>query len=101
MAILADRDVRILREMDRALSVEATGPLGPLSETLLALRDALDFQDKPWYQGLTAHVVTIDSASTFVPKDLTEKEQARQAVSFAVQSLRRLIAEKLRSKGDL
>lgn len=98
MASLADRDMRILHELDRILSTKVRGSLGPFAETLVALRDALEFEDKPWFQGFTHHVVTIDSASTFVPTDPAEDEQARQVVSVAVQSLRRMVAEKLGSE---
>lgn len=70
-------------------------PLADLADQLLKKRDALELNDNDWYDDLTQHIVTLDSASTFEPSNEVERLQVDTAVNAAINEIQRLIGEKL------
>lgn len=90
-------DTVLLREMHEAIDEyrARTLGIGDLSDKLLGLRDRLQFRDPIWEHELTKQIATLDSASTFTPKNAGQATQLSQAVDAAVNSLLRLIGKKL------
>lgn len=90
-------DVTLLREMREAIDAYRANSLGigRLADKLLLLRDRLRFRDASWAHDVTQHIATLDSASTFTPKDDTQAAQLAQAVNAAVASLLQLIGNKI------
>lgn len=89
-------DSHILTEMRAQLSRFQRGGLDTdvLADRLVLLRDQLEFSDPPWYHELTQHIVTIDSASTYRPKNDAEAEQSTKATMHATTSLLDLVTRK-------
>lgn len=88
-------DLTTLREMQQKIGDHATKGLGETVERLLRLRDQLTFDDADWYDELTQHVATLDSASTFHPANEAEKRQLDVAVQLAVDQIAHLIRSKM------
>lgn len=90
-------DTILLSSMREAIDAYRANTLGvgDLAEKLLALRDGLQFRDASWAHEATQQIATLDSASTFVPKNDEQAKQSSRAVDFAIASLLRLIGEKL------
>lgn len=70
-------------------------PLVELVNQLLKKRDALVLVDNDWYDALTQHIVTLDSAATFEPSNEVERIQLDNAINVAVEAIQSLIGEKL------
>jgi hypothetical protein len=90
-------DIRLLNEMLRAITsfrADETD-VGQLADGLLMLRDGLRFKDPDWSHELTQHIVTLDSASTFVPANDDQSRQLRAAITTATDGLLQLIEAKL------
>jgi hypothetical protein len=68
--------------------------VGVLADRLLELRDQLQFSDPAWFDELTQHIATLDSASTFQPKDDKEAEQLAQAIAHANAQVLDLVTRK-------
>ena len=92
-------DIRVLEEMRRLIAAFQDGDLaiGRLADHLTALRDALAFNDREWSHALTQHIVTLDSASTFVPANDEQARQLCEAIATATNGLIRLIDVKIGS----
>ena len=90
-------DVTLLREMREAIGAYRANSLsiGRLADKLLLLRDGLRFRDASWAHAVTQQIATLDSGSTFTPKDDAQAEQLSQAVNAAVASLLQLIGDKI------
>lgn len=69
--------------------------LAELADQLLKKRDALAFVDNDWYNCLTEHIVTLDSAATFEPSNGSEQAQLDNAINVAISEIQKLIGEKL------
>ena len=69
--------------------------LARLTDQLLKKRDALSFVDDNWYDALTEHIVTLDSAATFEPSNADEKRQVENALGYATSEIRRLVDAKM------
>lgn len=69
--------------------------LADLAGQLLEKRDALAFTDDDWYDSLTQHIVTLDSAATFEPTNEADRRQLESAINEAISEIQRLIGEKM------
>lgn len=69
--------------------------LAGVTAQLLEKRDALSFADDNWYDALTEHIVTLDSAATFEPTNGDERRQVENALGHAANEIRRLIDAKM------
>ena len=69
--------------------------VGELAEQLLALRDFLQSRDRLWVHELTQQIATLDSASTFIPKDNEQTNQLSRAIETSINTLFQLIADRL------
>lgn len=90
-------DTNLLSNMREMLGAYRSGTLsvGELADQLLLLREHLQFRDDAWEHELTQHIATLDSASTFRPKDDEQVKQLSHAAGTAVDELLRLIESKL------
>lgn len=84
----------MMRQMVRTSTLRGD-PLAACVEKLLEARDSLTFIDEDWYDVLTEHIVTLDSATTFEPRDEAERAQFDAAIINAIDAIRSLIKEKL------
>lgn len=91
-------DTQLLTEMREAIDSYRSSNMdvGTLADRLLTLRDGLRFKDDSWFHELTQQIATLDSASTFTPKNDKQTCQLSHAISTAVDTLLRLIADKLK-----
>lgn len=90
-----EADLAVIDEMAR--SIRNVGPgvrLELVSDRLIDLRDDLQFADGDWYDDLTQHVVTIDSASSFEPGNASERLIVEKAVREALSEIRTLLDRK-------
>jgi hypothetical protein len=69
--------------------------LADLADQLLSNRDALALNDDDWYDNLTQHIATLDSASTFKPSNEAERTQVKNAIKGAINEIQKLIDEKV------
>lgn len=90
-------DVKLLGEMREVLGAyrSRTLSVGELADQLLTLRDRLQFRDHPWAHELTQQIATLDSASSFTPKDDEQANQLSHAIGTAIGELLRLVEDKL------
>ena len=88
-------DLTTLKKIQQEIGTHSAYDLAQVAERLLRLRDGLKFQDTDWYNELTQHVATLDSASTFHPANDVEKRQLDTAVQQAVHQITRLISAKM------
>ena len=65
------------------------------ADRLVAMRDMLQFEDELWFHQLSQHFATLDSASTFTPKNEDERRQVSSAMKTAAYQILELINEKL------
>jgi hypothetical protein len=93
-------DADTLAEMQQVLSADRSdqAALGRLAAHLLRLRDALKFNDSAWFHALTQEIVTLDSASTYVPHTPDAEKQMQAAIIKAIERLLTLVGEKLISQ---
>ncbi len=90
-------DTIFLKRMREANSAYRSGSIsvGELSEIMLVLRDQLKFQDDLWTHELTQHCATLDSASTWIPKDEDESRLRIKIIGTTMSELSRLVEQKL------
>ena len=90
-------DTQLLKEMREVIGAYRSNTIdvGRLADELLMLRDRLQFKDHSWSQELTQQIATLDSASTFAPKDDQQTRQLSHAIRTAIDALLRLIEAKL------
>jgi hypothetical protein len=91
------KDITLLNEMKRLISdlpAENSGLLRVVDE-IDVLRLNLGFKDRVWDHEVVQHLATLDSASTFVPKNDEQSKQTIAAVKTATDAILHLIEEKL------
>jgi len=89
-------DEKLLKEMREAIIAyrSRTINVGELADQLLSLRDRIQFRDRLWEHELTQQIATLDSASTFTPKDNEQANQLSHAIEVAINTIMRLIEDK-------
>ncbi len=89
-------DCQVLDQMRDTIAVFQSKRIdvGSLADQLLMMRDRLQFQDREWYDAVTQQVATLDSASTFVPKNPEQARQFEAAIDSAVGEIVKLIDDK-------
>jgi len=92
-------DLQLLEEMQSAVLAWRSGDMsvGRLADRLLEFSDVLLFRDLEWEHAVTQHILTLDSASTFVPANDEESRQALAATTAATEGLVELIGQKVGS----
>ncbi|WP_428389184.1 hypothetical protein [Mucisphaera sp.] len=86
----------LMRIRDDLLSIEPMdASTSKLVHDVLACRSELGFDDKSWFGELTSHLVTIESSCIDSGWSEQERELVRQAVIHAVQSIQKLIDDKI------
>jgi hypothetical protein len=92
-------DIMVLTNMRESIATyrDNSMSLGFLADNLLALRDRLIFKDHQWLHELTQQIATLDSASTFSPKDEHQGLLLSRAVDAAINALLRQVEDKLTS----
>lgn len=93
--MMEQNDVVTLHKMQLEMDIKSTQNLDQVAEKLIALRDDLKFDDATWYNDLTKHLATLDSASTFRPGNNLEDKQVDLAIRHAVDELKKLIRSKI------
>lgn len=89
-------DIKALECFERNLVAPQNAErLFSLVETLLSLRDQLQFKDHDWFHEVTQHLVTLDSAASFQPKDDAEKQRIDFIIKDAINRLRQLVQIKI------
>lgn len=90
---MVPRDAELLRKMSEAIHAYRSRAIeiGELADRLLTLCDRLQFRNHHWEHELTQQIATLDSASTFTPKDEEQANQMSCAIGVAVDALLRLI----------
>ena len=95
--LMEPMDTQLLKVMREAIGAYRSDAIdvGGLADQLLMLHDQLQFTDHRWEHELTQQIATLDSASTFAPKDDEEARQVSHAISSAIDALIRLIESRL------
>jgi hypothetical protein len=93
---MEEKDIMLLNEMKQLIS-----NLPAESSSLLRVVDKIDllrlnlgFKDRAWDHELVQHIATLDSASTFVPKNDEQSKQTMAAIKTATHEIIELIKEK-------
>jgi hypothetical protein len=90
------KDARILTDMKTlALTFEGQFGLADVSAQLATWRNNLAFRDYDWEREITEHIVTLDSASTFVPGNDQERTQYLNAIKTAIAAIITLVDQKI------
>lgn len=99
----SQKDLMCLKGMRKAIITarSRSGDIGRLADELHLCRDQLQLKDADWEHELTQHIATLDSSSTFIPKDDKQSRAMQAAVSSAMDSLLLLIARKFHSLSSL
>lgn len=91
------KNTALLNAIVEAMAAYRSGALtvGELADQLLVLRDHLEQGDNAWLRAFTQQVITLASASTFVPKDDVQARQVSRAREVAVDAISRLVNDRL------
>ncbi len=91
------KDDKLLNAMREVIIAyrSSTINVGELADQLLPLRDRLQLRDHSWAHELTQQIATLDSASTFTPKDNEQANQLSHVIEAAINTIVRLIEDKL------
>ena len=94
--MMTPEDISLLKDMRMRVVAfrEGLTPSGA-SDNLTILGENLHFRDREWEDRLNQQIVTLDSASTFVPRNAEQSAQAVSAIKTAVEEILGLIDEKL------
>lgn len=94
---MSTTDKEFLEQMQCALASFQAGALtlGHLATQLPILCDMLEFDDAEWYDAVADHLVTLESGSVFTPSSRAEEQQARLAISEAVDCIGLLLEAKV------
>jgi hypothetical protein len=98
--MIIPEDIKLLKDMRMRVVAfrEGLTPFVGAADNLAILGENLHFRDREWEDRLNQQIVTLDSASTFVPKNAEQSEQAVSAIKTAVEEILGLIDEKLSSQ---
>ncbi len=90
-------DKEILLELKALIASgsPAQSELHAASSRMLRLVESLRFSDDRWYDDITQHIVTIDSAGSFESNSSSENSQVKRAVHEAFDDIGKLVETKL------
>ena len=94
---MTDKDIVLFNEMNRLIEAYKKGDLAlsNLGAKLLELRDGLEFFEEDWDYDFTQNLVTLDSASIYIPKNDYEKNRLSFAITAASDQIQDLIKKKI------
>ncbi len=89
-------DIQVLEEMRRLIAEFRDGniTIGQFADDMAVLRGILTIRDREWSHAVTQHIVTLDSASTFIPANDEQARQARAAIAAAINGIIELLGAK-------